>query len=357
VFPKENPPTKIENSAENIKKTPSYSKEIIAFYPSWNLSSVNQVDLSRFTQIYFFSLTLTKEGEINKSDLGGKSFLKQNFNLLKEKLLAKNVPLGISISGNNESISFFASNPDLGKKVGENLSTLFSINDFSGLNLDFEYSGSFTPELKNGLTLFLKNLVTSFKKTSNSKVSFALFADTFVRPTIYALEQISSLFDYIIIMGYDLNKLDSIRSGPVSPLNLNDKYDIADSISDFTKQIAREKLILALPLYGYDWPTETREAKSFVIKSENPAAPITLRQAFSKLERIKTTLNHLDSSAWFTYTEEDSNTIHQVWFDDETTLNEKCSYVNQNDLRGIGFFAIGYEPNEKNFWPKLTNCL
>jgi spore germination protein YaaH len=162
-----------------------------------------------------------------------------------------------------------------------------------------------------------------------------------------ALAQIT---DGLFIMGYNYFYSGSSFSGPVSPLG-EYFYDLEYTVNDYLYKTDNQsdKIILGLPYYGYDWP---------VINS-NINAETTDDGIAKTYSSIQATLSQYDShwhensnSSWISY---ENNNWRQCWYDDSLSLSNKYQFAKDNNLSGVGIWALGYDNGNNELWDALEN--
>jgi cellulose synthase/poly-beta-1,6-N-acetylglucosamine synthase-like glycosyltransferase/peptidoglycan/xylan/chitin deacetylase (PgdA/CDA1 family)/spore germination protein YaaH len=170
-----------------------------------------------------------------------------------------------------------------------------------------------------------------------------LYINTLVGDPDFDLAYMAANSDGLCLMDYDEHQP---STGP-GPLASQDWY--VDNLQQALKEIPKEKVIVALGSYGYDWTTQPAPpAKPKRVKGK-PAAPpeakvigvdtITTQDAWqaasdagAQIELDPDSLN-----AHFAYDDEDAHTTHQVWFlDAATVLNE----MRAARALGIGTFSL-----------------
>ncbi|MBC7960559.1 MAG: hypothetical protein H7X94_11870 [Vallitaleaceae bacterium] len=104
--------------------------------------------------------------------------------------------------------------------------------------------------------------------------------------------------------------------------------------------VPKEKIILGLAAYGYDWSTSATRSYSM-----NGCANLAAQYGATIF------LDDVTKSKYFTYTAAGIN--HMVWFEDGETLGYKMDLVNQKDLKGIGLWRLGLENN--GFWSTVSS--
>ena len=211
-----------------------------------------------------------------------------------------------------------------------------------GINMDFE---NMKQEDKNmysrliiELTPRLKDigLVTSVDVTApDGSETWSLCFDRNV---------IGDVADYIVFMAYDEYGVSSNKPGTTAG------YDWVNlSLNKFltTEEIESEKIILAIPLYTRLW-TVNNSGK--VIKQ--PAVPIKSIESVLPSD-INKTWNDTLKQYYVEY--QDGQYTKKMWIEDEKSLKEKISLINDKNLAGVASWQKGYEYD--NFWTFLKENL
>ena len=163
-------------------------------------------------------------------------------------------------------------------------------------------------------------------------------------------ESLSEITDGLFIMGYNYFYSGSANAGPVAPLG-GYFYDIEYTVNDYLDKTNNQtdKLILGLPYYGYDWSVEDNS-----INSETISYGIAKTYAEAKIltEHYGSYWNQSSNSAWLTYYD-DTRTWNQCWFDNELSLSNKYEFAKENNLQGIGIWALGYDDDYQDLWDIL----
>jgi spore germination protein YaaH len=115
-----------------------------------------------------------------------------------------------------------------------------------------------------------------------------------------------------------------------------------------------QKIVLGIPLYGYEWRTRNADYKSRTYGSGTTASYDRVK----KLIEDKGLIPAWDSTAsspWLAY--KDNGKIWQIYFEDMKSLAIKFELARQLKLSGIAFWAMGYEGNNKEIWDYLREIL
>lgn len=201
----------------------------------------------------------------------------------------------------------------LGSKVAE--------DNYDGVNIDFEFIPSTDAAY---FTQFLRELKAELGQ--DKMLSVAVFARTGKEnwPVAYQYREIGSIADRVVVMAYDYSYADS-APGPVAPL-----WWVKDVTAYMVANMPREKILLGLPTYGYNWTAGSR------------AVTVTA----PKLELIKSKyrvvggFDTASMSPYYTYSDE-NGLKHTIWLENEASLAEKLNQATNNRLGGIAFWRIG----------------
>ncbi|MDD2373018.1 MAG: glycosyl hydrolase family 18 protein, partial [Syntrophomonadaceae bacterium] len=194
-------------------------------------------------------------------------------------------------------------------------------NGYDGVNIDFELMGY---QDADRFTSFLRDLKTALG--SDKTLSVAVFARTGKEswPTPYQYKEIGQIADRVVVMAYDYSYTTS-KPGPVAPL-----WWVKEVTNYMVKNIPREKILLGMPTYGYNWSpgnkTVTVTAKKLV-EIENR---YTVQKFFDTVSM----------SPYYIYYDENGDR-HEIWLENEQSLNEKWNVAVNNRLAGISFWRIG----------------
>lgn len=334
------------------QKSSAKKKEVIGFYPYWNLDRVNEVDLSSLSTVYYFAVDLNSDGSFNGQDPGLPRLNSSGARNLHEKVKNKGVRWGLTIVNlDPNSIARNVNNEARRERIIENTLKLMKDEGFTDLNIDLEYAGDRDAGLTRSFTMLVVDLTEAVhREIPGSKVSLDGFADSIIKPRIFDMKALGQIVDQVVIMAYDIHRLDSVRAGPIAPLFGKDKYeyDVNTAVTDYLSVVPAEKILLGVPFYGYEWPTVDNEKGAFVIRSVHGPEISSYRRTVETARTSNASVNFDDDSGsvWFSYFEEGSQTWRQVWFENERSLGLKLDLVNQVGLGGIAIFALGYDGKE-----------
>ena len=220
-----------------------------------------------------------------------------------------------------------------------------------GLSIDFE---GLRGSDRGPLVDFIRKLRSAMKaKKVDSQLSLATPAVDWNSAYDYAA--LATASDTLFIMGYGYHWSGSSTPGPGAPLACGSpwgNYCLSKTVAEYLSAVGptqRHKIVLGLPLYGYDYPADTDKIGAKSLGTGSAVLYSTAR------EQVKSRrYEPVSQSAWYVYTDAKS-VLHQVWYDDEESLGKKIDYIVEQKLGGVGFWALGYE--DESAWTLIQRKL
>lgn len=223
-------------------------------------------------------------------------------------------------------------NPTARTNLVNNIAYLTKGHGYGGVNIDFELIKAADRDLFTG---FLRELRDRLRQ-DRLPVTIAVPAKSSEEISWlrgYDYGGIGSVVDYMFIMAYDWHHSGS-EPGAVAPIT-----EVRKSIEYALKTVPSRKIILGVPLYGYDW----------II----PYSPGRIAPGISNQDAIETAMRHQSpvqyseeyQSPFFRYRDEQGRT-HEVWFEDARSMSAKMQLVRNYGLQAIGAWqlSLGFAP-------------
>ncbi len=233
-------------------------------------------------------------------------------------------------------------NESLQEVLFENILKTLTEKGYYGLNIDFE---RIPPEDRQLYNDFVKKL-TDLLHSENYPVTVALVPKPYDITTgawhgAHDYQALGEIADSVIIMTYDWGW----AGGPpmaIAPIN-----QVKSVLNYAVSVIPSEKIMMGIPLYGYDWPLPyIPRGKWARLISHIEALKIAARYgAFIEYDPIA-------QSPYFKYFDEFGNP-HEVWFEDARSFQEKFKLVDLYDLRGVSYWELSL-PSPQN-WALLES--
>lgn len=246
-------------------------------------------------------------------------------------------PMSADLVFNSQIAHELFANPVAEARLIDNIVANMQEKGYRGLDIDFEFV---LPEDKDNFINFIQNvknrlsplglltMVALAPKTSGEMVGLLYEAHDY--PAIGAIA------DYVLLMTYEWG----YTFGPpmaTAPLN-NVRKVLEYGIS----VIPREKILMGIPNYAYDWPLP-------FIRGTTQAESISNQEAVWRASYYKSLIefDELAQCPYFYYTAR-NGVEHVVWFDDARSMNAKLRLISEYGLRGAGIWQI------MNFFPAMT---
>ncbi len=366
--------------------TKSSPKSVIAFLPFWLIDDVKDRPFPPITHLAYFGLDFDQNGNLKTKTEDGYTepglahFLKEPFSQISRKAKDNGVKMLLVLRMmENEAIEKALLTQEVRNKVISLSVTTLSQRNFDGINIDFEYSGTPTQTTIQNLTEFTREIKSACQKRNPAcEISIDIYADSARKIRIWDLKSLNSIVDQIIIMGYDFARPGSEFAGPVAPLrgsctdtvintvqeirgflnqNCTQDYDLVSSIRDTLSVVSRHKLILAVPFYGYEWPTATENPRSQTTDRGSTASYKRINALIVSLKLLKEnyTLKMDQSSLTPFLVYKDRGQPTQIWFDNKESLRLKRQLVDNTDIGGIAAWAWGYDDETGDLWNEIAN--
>ncbi|MEH7116239.1 polysaccharide deacetylase family protein [Neobacillus vireti] len=291
----------------NIEK----NTDFYAFYVNWDQNSktslnrhIDQIDV------------LIPEWFQLGADLELKDDIQQDVGKLAKEHHAKVMPLINNVVNgewNQEIVHQLLHSPTARTRLINDLKQQIIKYGYDGINIDFEFTN---PSDRDLMTSFMSELYQSFHNEG-------LLVTIDVQPAnhSYDLTNLEKYCDQIILMLYDENML---NPGPISSQSW-----YLENLS----KTAKDKLIVSLGNYGYDWDWETGQAGKVVSFEE------TMRMA--EKAHLNVQWDDMSKSPYIRY--ETNNKIHELWFLDSVTFYNQWKAALSNGVKGIALWRLGTE--------------
>jgi len=352
-------------------------KIIYGFLPYWNVDDF-KIE-KELTHLAFFGLNIAANGEIATKDNDGnldpgyRIINEDKFLELAEQMKAQNGQVELVLKQfDSKDIAAFLNDEQAQLNFFNSLDSLLLAYPITGINIDIEYSGENSQNLRQSLVEFMHKLDDYLNaKYKNVNVSLDVYASAASNEqSIWDIKALSQYVDYIIVMAYDFHQRSSSQAGPVAPLfSEENKWnkDINQNLKIFLEQMPREKILLGIPFYGYGWQTDSSDPKAntyedtgFTVSYKKVKDLLNLsaggeasESAWLGATQIKKFFDNDALSPYITYQQGDK--LYTVYYEDPKSIAYKLEYARQLDLAGIAIWALGYEDNNRELWQVIAD--
>lgn len=227
--------------------------------------------------------------------------------------------------------------PENRTRLTQNILQLLDTYNYKGVDIDIE---NIPAVCRDDFTAFMSEVYGALKPNGYS-VSVAVQAKTNDSPNAtwnYAFDYkaLAQNSDYLMIMSYDEHYPGGVP-GSVASINW-----VTSVVNYALTVVPKEKIVLGLAAYGYDWSSSATKAYSIngCINLANQYGVPIIFDDVSKSKYFKYTVNGIE---------------HTVWFEDGDTIAFKLDLVLSKELRGVGIWRLGLE--NSYFWDVIRTKL
>lgn len=228
------------------------------------------------------------------------------------------------------------SNPGKRANLVTNLVNLTTKDNWDGISIDIEKTPPGDRDNFSAFVAELKKALQAKDKVLNISIP-AKFADypSDLWSGAYDYAAIGKSADQIILMTYDEHGLGTTQ-GPIASDGWVDRV-----IKFAVGKIPKEKIVMGLPVYSFDWGTSKPTMPDYLSYSQ------TVERAKKHGVEI-----HTDPSAkvpQFTYTA--NGVRHEVYFENVPSLRTKMDNALKYKLHGVAVWRLGME--DPQIWDQL----
>ena len=294
-------------------------------------------NIKMMDEVAFFWYSFDANGKViptGKVDLKIKDFAQKNG--AKAYALVHNMNLTGKVGFNDALAHSVLSNPAKRANLVTNLVNLTTKDGWDGISLDVEKT---PPGDRNNFSALVAELGKALK-AKDKVLNISIPAKFIDYPAdlwsgAYDYAAIGKSADQIILMTYDEHGLGTTQ-GPIASALWVDRV-----ITFATGKIAKEKIVLGLPVYSFDWGTD------------KPLIPdyLSYIQTVDRAKKmgVEILLDPSGKVPQFIYS--DKGARHEVFFENVGSLRIKMDYALKNKLHGVGIWRLGME--DPGIWNQL----
>ena len=329
-------------------KTIKDNREVFGWHPYWMGSSWEQYPFELLSTISYFSYTVEPKTGLNKNP---EHLDDWNNSALLDSAKAKNTRVLLTISLHGESNQrIFLDNPLLWNNLYQDVSKLLLARDADGIDINFEnIPTSFSTEFADFIKGFDQYLSTEFQNNSKEAPFISLTLPASKGRKSFALKRLNDIIDLFVIMGYNYNGTTAPEA--IAPLQSENDFSLLKTLAYYKERIDFSKTILALPYYGILWDILPDEKEGVKATVDRQLTYSEIQNVFLKNDQVSADLelDPISMSKIYRIAFED-NSMKEIHFDDAFTLSKKYDFAMNNNLKGVGMWALGYDNGQKELW-------
>ncbi len=229
-------------------------------------------------------------------------------------------------------IDAILTNQTVQRTLINNMLQVVRTKGYYGVNIDFE---RISPSNREAYNSFLRRVMSVFKPL-NIPVSVALAPKTSGTVTgawhgAHDYAAVGNIVDFVILMTYEWGW----SGGPpyaVAPIDL-----VEDVIEYAVSVMPANKIMMGIPLYGYDWTLPFVRGGKFARRLSPQDAVILAAREGANIQ-----FDTKVQTPFFNYYDNQGKE-HVVWFEDARSIRAKFLLVNKYGLRGVSYWLLGEE--------------
>lgn len=331
-------------------------KEVIGFLPYWLLNRAKPSYKNYLTNLSYFSLTINEDGTIQKlindreEEPGWTTLKKSQVRDALDTAKADGLKTSLVVfNAHEKSINSLLSDPiNHANALVSDITPLMQQYKFDDLNLDIESLSEASASSQAQFKDFIQTLKSGLTKNNLGTLTvdmtvMSLFQNQRMNP-----KDIGEIADKVVLMTYDYHYAGSLLTGAVSPLQGStiDRYnDVTLSVKKAKEVIPSEKLLLGIPLYGYEWQTLDQSLGSAIIPGTGQTA------SDSRVEQLLTSCQNcthgrdMVSDEAYVYFPSGS-AFNQIFYTDRIAIQNRMKLVLSERISGAALWALGYEGSD-----------
>lgn len=325
---------------------------VAGYHTWWTGDSWQSYPFELLDRLYFFEIEARPDGSLERHGWP------EQWSGLLARAVERGVAVTPTISMHDAAgfESLFRSDASVDSLLGSALALLAETPDVAGLHLDFEVFQTIDLSAREGFTTFVARLAERMRSESRSWY-LSVFTLAFDVDDAYDERALGEIADYLVVQGYDYHSSGSSTAGPVAAVEGWGSLNWANVVTRFDSfGVPRRKLVMAVPLYGYEWPVESDTVGS---ATRGTGVTIPLEAAPDvrpELPRAKTQAmlygserDEASGTPWYRY--EAADGWRQGWFEDALSLRRKFEFSRREGLGGVVLFPLAY--GGEDVWAEL----
>ncbi len=265
--------------------------ETFAFVPDLAPNKFPDIDLNGLTNLTFFDIPLTEDGEMNYDSRGYQSFTSGQAADLFDRARYQKIKIFLTLSAfDGDIIRNLLDRPDNWQKLADQLTEEIENSNIDGINVDFEFPKGGGKEYQAKFTSFINLLKNSIhSKIPEARLAVAIPSSLINNQSIYNIEALSKISDRLFVIASNFIVPEVKNTSPVNPKFGFNEHEYFTNISSLLKtlqqKVSSEKLVLERAWYGNgnNYPLYTPKNRPEPEEDKQPASIWVDRETVDRL--------------------------------------------------------------------------
>jgi spore germination protein YaaH len=318
---------------------------VYGYYPYW-VRDLASIRWSALTHLAWFAVEIDSTGEITAA---------HGWPDTAAVAAAHEAGVRVDLSFtlfSGSGILALCSDPDRRATAVRHMVDRMEAGNADGISVDFEGLVSGT---RGHFTAFIIDLRGELDRRGHTDAEISIAGPSVDWTDAFDLDVLLDHADYYFIMGYGYFWSGSSRAGPTGMLRVTADWrpyasrSALRSIAQFSRLVDAEKrrrILFGVPHYGREWITESDAMAAPVVEHVGAVTYRSARDAIAA-GRIRRWHEGI-STPWTAWNA--AGAWHQVYYDDEESLAVKYRLAREQDLGGIGIWALNYDAPYTELW-------
>jgi spore germination protein YaaH len=325
--------------------------EVLGYLPYWELNdaTVAGLDYARLTTIAFFSVGMDAAGHLDRTAAGYKALMSDRATAVIEAAHAAGVRTIVSFTsfGLEKNAAFFSNAAAQATFVAE-AAALVASRGLDGADLDVELlSGTYF-----GAYAATAGALAAKMRTVNPIAFSSVATNANVSGARMASRALAAGVDRAFLMGYNYRSAGAATVGSIDPLvRAAGGLSLSVTLDMYAAEGAPlNRVLLGLPLYGRTWQTVDASLRAARV-SGVPGEVFRFRDLAKLLAEGTVLADDTDpTESSGRLVRQVGTSIYQTYYDTPATVAPKLALVFSRGLAGVGFWALGYDAGNADYW-------
>ncbi len=238
-----------------------------------------------------------------------------------------------------------------------------------GVNIDFE--GEIPAVVPSDFTTFIAELQYALRSLipNQSYLTVDTYASAAQGGTMMDISALRPYVDAFDVMDYDVNYNVTLPNDPLNPVPYT-SYSDTQVVDAYLALVPGYQVILGIPYYGYKYSTTSTAFNAPLYQGEGSTWNLTadtysdILADFGCAQQLVENWDTPSETPWASWNAYASNATcgssypqgmdRELYYDNAQSLGDKYALVNNDGLRGIGIWALGYDSGSSDLWNAIS---